>query len=69
MRMFMYKTIRVSATLALLFGIQAVSNPANAFCVVNLWKDTLHVKLKTYNPPGKFSPDDKIRGQSLLRMV
>lgn len=50
----MYKTIRVSAALALLFGIQAVSNPANAFCVVNLWKDTLHVKLKTYNPLGNF---------------
>jgi hypothetical protein len=40
--------------LFLILGLQTITSSANAYCVINKWKDTLHVKLKTYNPLGNF---------------
>jgi hypothetical protein len=45
---------RSFALLVVIFGMQTVTSPANAYCVINKWKGTLHVKLKTYNPLGNF---------------
>jgi len=45
---------RSSALLVIILSLQVIASPANAYCVINKWKDTIHVKLKTYNPLGNF---------------
>ncbi|NKB20226.1 MAG: hypothetical protein GKS01_06735 [Alphaproteobacteria bacterium] len=50
----MRNTAKVIAPLVLLLGFQAATSPASAYCIVNEWKRTLHVKLKTHNPLGNF---------------
>ena len=50
----MRRIFHIVGLFALIAGAQTVSSPASAFCVINNWKDTIHVRLKTYNPLGNF---------------
>ncbi len=50
----MRKILQLICLFALIASAQTVSSPASAFCVINKWKETIHGRLKTYNPLGNF---------------
>ncbi|MBK18528.1 MAG: hypothetical protein CMM52_06805 [Rhodospirillaceae bacterium] len=50
----MFGAIRNMTISILIVGAFGATSPASAFCIVNEWKQTIHVRLKTYNPLGHF---------------